>query len=185
MELRKLKNLWKKKEALLPCESDVNTMSREDFYRLPVRNWNEETFDLNSLVIIPDKITPYSVAWYYVKVVIARVLGHEKPELWTIGGLHDSGFRCMSFVAVKDGKPICRISGCSDVVHLDGIGGYGYNWHRRFGGVPTSIQPSAWSIDCLRGSGFLRIFSLNDNRKLIAGTALSSFELFTQPRDKE
>lgn len=40
---------------------------------------------------------------------------------------HDSGWMCMNFVAVnKDGEPICRLSGCSDVLNLDGIGGYGY-----------------------------------------------------------
>jgi hypothetical protein len=71
--------------------------------------------------------------------------------------IHDSNFRCMDFVAIKDGEPLCRLSGCSDVIHIDGIGGYG-KWRWK-GGFPESIPPKGWSIDCLKVSGLLRIFS--------------------------
>nr|DAG53228.1 MAG TPA: hypothetical protein [Caudoviricetes sp.] len=62
---------------------------------------------------------------------------------------HDSGWMCMDFVAV------CRLSGCSDILKLDGIGGYG-NW--RDGKLPSCIEPKGWSIDCLP-CGYLRLFS--------------------------
>ena len=71
---------------------------------------------------------------------------------------HDSGFRCLEFVAVKDGVPVYRFGGCSDVVHIDGIGGYG-DWVR-LGSIPKSLKPKAWSIDCLP-CGYLRLFSSN------------------------
>jgi len=65
----------------------------------------------------------------------------------------------LDFVATKDEAPICRVSGVSDVLHLGGIGG-------------------EFHIDCLPKSGLLRVFGRGTD-KLIAGAALSSFELFS------
>jgi hypothetical protein len=56
--------------------------------------------------------------------------------------LHDSGFRNLDFVAVKESEPICLLSGCSDVIHVDGIGGTG-QWK---GYVVDTIKSSMWSI---------------------------------------
>lgn len=87
---------------------------------------------------------------------------------------HDSGWMCMDFVAVsKEGEPICRLSGCSDVLNIDGIGGFG-NW--RVGKMPSRIEPKGWSIDCLP-CGYLRLFS---HRTLTAGPALSNFEIYAK-----
>jgi hypothetical protein len=119
----------------------VDDWTRKDFESLPVRKWNEDVGEFDNLVILPTR------------------------------RLHDSGFRCMDFVAVRGSEPLCRLSGCSDVIHIDGIGGFG-EWH---GTVPKLIPPKHWSIDCLKKSGLLRIFC---NKKLKAGEALSSFELF-------
>ena len=86
----------------------------------------------------------------------------------------ESGGMCMDFVAVsKEGEPICRLSGCSDVLNLDGIGGYG---NRRVGEFPSSIEPKGWSIDCLP-CGYLRLFSRST---MTAGPALSSFEIYAK-----
>lgn len=84
--------------------------------------------------------------------------------------MHDSGFRCMDFVAIRGNKPICRCSGCSDVIHLGGIGGNNYAFNKQ--GIP---KKTAWSIDCLKSSGLLRVFC---DHKLVLGSALSSFEIF-------
>ena len=73
----------------------------------------------------------------------------------------------------KDGEPICRLSGCSDVLNLDGIGGYG-NW--RSGEIPRLIEPKGWSIDCLP-CGYLRLFS---HSTLTAGPALSNFGIYAK-----
>jgi len=92
-------------------------------------------------------------------------------------GVHDSGFRCMSFIAVKDNEPIHRISGYSDVIHIDGIGGCGRNWLKRYGKVPETIRPNSWSIDCLKQSRCLRLFCRG---KITCGEAFSSFEVFAE-----
>jgi len=65
--------------------------------------------------------------------------------------IHDSNYRCMDFVAV--------------VIHINGIGGYGKDWFTEY-----------WSIDCLKKSGLLRMFT---HGKLTCGPALSSFELYS------
>lgn len=79
---------------------------------------------------------------------------------------HDSGFRCMDFVAVDDqNQAMGLLAGGSDVVHIDGIGGL------------KQIKHSAWNIDCLPKSGLLRLFPLG-SRKIICGPAYSSFEVW-------
>ena len=96
---------------------------------------------------------------------------------------HDSGYRCMDFVAVIKDEPICRLSGCSDVIHFDGIGGFGMKWFVRFGKVPSSIEPKAWQIDSLSKSGLLRIFLFNDKLQLVIDEmSLSLFNLYAEPR---
>jgi hypothetical protein len=130
----------------------ITEMTRTDFLKLPHRHdWGKE-FICRSLVILP------------------------------MGRLHDSGYRCIDFVAVdKENEPICRLSGCSDVIHFDGIGGYGYNWINKAQGVPRLVEPSAWNIDCLKKSGLLRIFPSSGS--IICGDALSSFEIWKKKEE--
>ena len=120
-------------------------MTKKDFEKVPERGgFSEDIGEFNSLVIIP------------------------------MGYAHDSGWMCMDFVAVsKEGEPICRLSGCSDVLNLDGIGGYG-NWYD--GEFPNYIEPKGWSIDCLP-CGYLRVFSRN---VMTARPALSNFEIYAK-----
>ena len=108
----------------------VFDMTQEDFSEVPKRdNMWSDFGEFRSLVIIP--------------------LNYE----------HDSGWMCMDFVAVnEEGEPIYRLSGCSDVLSFDVIGGRG----------------KRWSIDCLP-CGYLRLFSQST---LTAGPALSSFEIY-------
>lgn len=124
----------------------IDKYTRKDFDALPQRQWNENIGEFDTLVIMPTR------------------------------RIHDSGYRCMDFVAVRDEIPICRLSGCSDIIHINGIGGFGDNWVDKYKTVPKLIPPIGWSIDCLKTSGLLRLFS---GRKLTAGNALSSFEIFT------
>lgn len=76
---------------------NVFEMSKEDFAKVPARKtFYEDIGEFDALVIIPT----------------------DQP--------HDSGYMFMDFVAVgSKGEPICRLSGWSDVLDLDGIGGYG------------------------------------------------------------
>lgn len=86
----------------------------------------------------------------------------------------------MDFVAVRDGEPICRLSGCSDVLHLDGIGGYGENWFEKYPWQTKLVPPSGWSIDCLPEILFSSV-----KRWLTCGEALSSFEVFVNGKRDE
>lgn len=124
---------------------NVFNMTKEDFEKVPERDgWSKDVGEFSSLVIIP------------------------------MDYAHDSGWMCMDFVAVnKEDEPICKLSGCSDVLNLDGIGGYG-NW--RTGELPRRIEPKGWTIDCLP-CGYLRLFSRST---LTAGPALSSFEIYAK-----
>lgn len=126
---------------------NVFDMTKEDFEKVPDRGgWSRDIGEFNALVIIPQDYT------------------------------HDSGWMCMDFVAVrKDGEPICRLSGCSDVLNLDGIGEYG-KWRSDEHQFPNRIEPKGWSIDCLP-CGYLRLFSRS---AMTAGPALSSFEIYAK-----
>ena len=90
---------------------------------------------------------------------------------------HDSGYRIMNFVLCKGSEPVCRIEGCADVVHLDGIGGYG-----PIGSDYTKHYPSGWSVDCIP-CGYLRFFA---NRPLtIEGWFGSDFSIYCEPRQRK
>lgn len=126
---------------------NINSMTRKDFEALPYRkSWNEPII-CASLVIFPTRRK------------------------------HDSGYRCMDFIAIdENNEPICKLSGCSDVLHFDGIGGYGHNWLEKYHSVPKQIPPSGWSMDCLTKSGLLRIWP--NTERIYCGVALSSFEIY-------
>ena len=123
---------------------NIFSMTKEDFEKVPDRQgWSRDVGEFNSLVIIPQDYA------------------------------HDSGWMCMDFVAVDiNGEPICKLSGCSDVLSLDGVGGYG-----NYGTGKTTIyvKPKGWSIDCLP-CGYLRVFA---NGALTAGPALSDFAVYS------
>ena len=123
---------------------NVTTMKRRDFDNLPVHKWDEPLEPFDSLVIIPT----------YKK--------------------HDSGFQIMDFVPCNSKhEPICRIHRGSDVIHIDGLGGYG-EWA---GNVPKTRPIEAWSIDCLP-CGYLRLFCRG---RISTGYGLSDFEIFWNP----
>lgn len=129
----------------------IHEMTKEDFSKVPIRrNFMAPVPMFKSLVIIP-----------------------TDQE-------HDSGYLCMEFVAVnKDDEPIVRMSGCSDVLDINGIGGYG-NW-RLCSGIPKTIPPISWRIDCLPKSGYLRLFC---DHFLTCGDSLSNFEVYASEVEK-
>jgi hypothetical protein len=132
---------------------DINEMTRKEFEAIPPREkWDSEV-EFAGLVVLPSR------------------------------KIHDSGYRCMDFVAIgKDHKPVCRLSGCSDVIHIDGIGGLGHRWNEKYKGVPKTIPPSGWSIDCLAKSGLLHMWP--GSRYMTCGDALSSFEVYALENKK-
>ena len=69
--------------------------------------------------------------------------------------IHDSGYRCMKFILTDHMEIVGAVSGWSDVIHLNGIGGYGKEIFR-MDGLAKRID---WRIDCLAKSGCIRLFT--------------------------
>ena len=127
-------------------------MTRKEFEALPSRKWNEEII-CDTVIILPSR------------------------------RLYDSGYRCLDFVAVNSkNEPLCLLSGCSDVIYFDGIGGYGDNWINKYGHCPSLIPPSGWKMDCLPKTGLLRFWC---DGKIKCGAALSSFEVYRMPNKEK
>ena len=93
---------------------------------------------------------------------------------------HDSGYACFGYVAVK-GDKAWRCGG-GDIIHIDGIGGYGKDWLTASSGVPSMVSVKAWNIDCLVKSGYLRLWS--SNGKLSCEPDLSSMEVYSTLKPK-
>ena len=115
---------------------NVFDMTKEDFNKVTERGgWSRDIGEFSALVIIPQDYE------------------------------NDSGWMCMDFVAVsKEGEPICRLSGYSDVLEL---------CEDEFLRIS---KPKEWRIDCLP-CGYLRLFSRST---LTAGPTLSSLEIYAK-----
>ena len=75
--------------------------------------------------------------------------------------VHDSGYRCMKYILLRwDGdchEVVGVIGGGSDMIHINGIGGYGKDWER---GIATgTVERVDWSMDCLCESKCVRLFA--------------------------
>lgn len=124
---------------------NILNMSKQDFANVPYldtySDWEKLApnghLEFNSLVVIP-----------------------VENEDGTID-LHDSGWGCMAFCLIgTNDEPIGKIGGCSDVLNLDGIGGYGEAWLSKYNEVPKQIPVHGWTIDLLP-CGYLRVWSRN------------------------
>jgi len=124
----------------------IDGMTRKQFDELPYRQDTFESVTCDCIVILPG----------------------------CVKDMHDSGYRCMDFVAVRKNEPVCRLSGCSDVIHIDGISGMG-DAFMKTGAFPTMVKPKSWNIDCLAKSGLLRLWC--GHYQVRCGAGLSSFEL--------
>ncbi len=161
---------------------DVNDMTRRDFEKLRHRGWEENIGAFDSIVILPCRVPSWSRLLYAMQLWLSRRLRWiARPELYSIRGMHDSGYRCMDFVAIREGEPVCRLAGSSDVVHLDGIGGYGHDWLNKGPGIPKVLPIRDWNFDCLDRSGLLHLWCRG---KLHAAPALSSFELYCIDKER-
>lgn len=127
---------------------NIFDMKKSDFKTIPRIPWNNtKDIEFDCLVIIPT---------------------NRK---------HDSGYRCMEYCAVKDGNPIGIFGGHSDVIHLDGIGGYG-RWTKT---IPNTFDRKAWNIECLP-CGYLCLWC--SDYILLANGCLSDFEVYTERKNK-
>jgi len=118
--------------------------TRADFEALPTRKWNEDVGLIDAIVILPRR------------------------------KIHDSGYRMMDFAAIRGNTPFCLLSGCSDALHFEGIGGMG----KFLGDSWAGPEAAGWLIDCLPKSGLLRLF-LHEAR-IEVDPALSSFAIYSR-----
>ncbi len=91
------------------------------------------------------------------------------------GELHDSGFGCMKFVLLRNANSIIgAVGGGSDVIHLNGPGGYGSKWQEALttGRVPVTD----WNMDLLPKSGCIRVFS--GHRLMLESYVCSDFNVY-------
>ena len=126
----------------------ITEMTKQEFAELRHKKWNENIGKFDAIVIIPGKSID----------------------------LHDSGYRNMTYVLCKENYPVCLAGGGSDVLHINGIGGYGgYKANNIDKIIKTRLAPViGWSIDCLPKSGYLRLFC---DYELTNETDLSSFDV--------
>jgi len=92
---------------------------------------------------------------------------------------HESGYGCMKFVLTRGHNIVGCVGGCSDVVHLNGIGGCGENLLE--GLLSGTTKVIDWSIDCLRKSRCLRVFCSKD-LYLKDDVVLSDFVVYARDR---
>ena len=90
------------------------------------------------------------------------------------GELHDSGFGCMKFVLTLHDDIVGAVGGWCDVVHLNGIGGYGIDRKKSF--TDRKVPVIDWSIDLLPKSGCLRVFS--SHRLVLDDFICSDFSVY-------
>ena len=72
--------------------------------------------------------------------------------------LHDSGYQMLKIALTNHGRVVGCLEGCSDVIHLNGIGGYGKYNDKYYERVKTRTGPVIdWSID-VSPNGLVRVF---------------------------
>ena len=96
--------------------------------------------------------------------------------------IHDSGYRCMKFVLDYHNEIVGCVGGYSDVVDLNGIGGYGKDWKTSTMTGKTDVID--WSMDCLTESGLIHVFTHKYDLEL-ADFIGSDFQIFTKRKEKE
>lgn len=125
---------------------------RRAYFAAPLRPWDEQVV-CDTLVLLPT---------------------------WR---LHESGFGVFEAVAVTDdgkgGRRLCKVTVCSDVLALGGIGGCGHSRVERYGRHPDAALPVPWQIDLLP-CGLFQLFA-HDHR-LLVGSAMSTLEVYAVER---
>ena len=72
--------------------------------------------------------------------------------------MHESGYMCMKFALMDHWEVVGCVGGGSDVIHLNGIGGYGKYGEDFDRSLKTGLMKRVdWSIDCLP-NGVIRLF---------------------------
>ena len=88
---------------------------------------------------------------------------------------HDSGFYMMRYVFEKNGEIVGACGGYSDVIHLNGIGGYGIQFEKALRTRECPVMD--WAID-IPFPGCFRIFTRSKYMTLDDQIILSDFQLY-------
>lgn len=100
--------------------------------------------------------------------------------------LHDSGYRTMKFILERDGEIVGAVSGWSDVVHVNGIGGYGAYGDDFMSSLKRQMVPRVgMRMDCLPKSGCVRFFCDRDRIMKAEDFIGSDFIFYFRKREKE
>lgn len=100
--------------------------------------------------------------------------------------LHESGYRVMKFILERDGKIVGAVSGWSDMVHVNGIGGYGAYGDDFMSALKSQMTPRvAIRLDCLPTSGCIRFFCDRDSIMKAEDFIGSDFIFYFRKREKE
>lgn len=90
---------------------------------------------------------------------------------------HESGWGCMKFVLLKSDSVVGVVGGHSDIIHFNGIGGFGeYPDDFNLSLKTHKTDVFAWKIDCLPKSKCLRIWCSGHKNFKIEGLVCSDFE---------
>lgn len=96
--------------------------------------------------------------------------------------MHESGYMCMKFALMDHWEVVGCVGGGSDVIHLNGIGGYG-KYENFKEALKTGLTKRVdWSIDCLP-NGLIRLFC---SKKLELDEIIcSDFNLYVKSEREE
>lgn len=94
------------------------------------------------------------------------------------GEIQDSGYGCMKFALVNYDHVVGCVGGGSDVICLNGIGGYGREFYSNLE-KSEYIPVIDWQIDLLP-NGLFRVFT--SHNLVIQDLVLSTFEIFDKGR---
>ena len=101
------------------------------------------------------------------------------------GKRHDSGYGTMKFILTKENRIVGVVSGWSDVLHINGIGGYGKYPGPVFDEAlhENKVRCVGWRIDCLVKSKCARLIS---EEECEAEDFIGSDFIFyvTEPKDR-
>ena len=122
---------------------------------LPLALWTRKQFEALPMVSSDhDK-------WCDSLVILPVLDRGGKPKL------RGSGYPLLDFVAIRDRRPVFRISGCSDFIRL---------------GLRDGDRDE-WSLDVLPGSGLIHTWpTRQDLYEITFGIALSTFETWLTQR---
>lgn len=96
--------------------------------------------------------------------------------------MHESGYMCMKFALMDHWEVVGCVDCGSDVIHLNGIGGYGKYENFKEALKTGLVKRVDWSIDCLP-NGLIRLFC--SSKLELDDIICSDFNLYAKSEREE